>query len=286
MKKQLLFGLILIMGTSISLAQQSEKDKLSVDTNDKFVRYVDEFQKKFDPAYVFTHAVFSKDGKLALVDLTTGKATTPYKYSSFDEVRQGLIEGQEGMDQDVTLLSYDGEVIMDSFYGKVFDFHNDHAVVVKLDKDWDRRASGVPSLFEPSKGRYGMIDTKGNVVIDFDFTYLDPSLALNGWGRFSKSPYVGYDHWNDPNPFKGGTWGLINSKGEMLTDGRAPYDYIVFSSSHYKDHKNVHLAKKGDVYLFLDTTGQVVVDNISEQEINKWAKRMNRQYNKAFRGKK
>jgi len=91
-----------------------------------------------------------------------------------------------------------GQLVIPMIYDAADDFHEDLAAVLK-------------------EGKWGFIDKKGNVIIDFQFVGVMNSFK-NGYAAYGKRNFSSGAHYTSD------LWGMIDKKGNTAISNR--YNYI------------------------------------------------------------
>lgn len=134
---------------------------------------------------------------------------------------ENLIKINTGSRNGVGFIKYDGTVVVEPKYEGAYNFYEGLAGA-KLN------------------GKWGFIDEKGNVVVDFKYDYID-SFTEDGLARVEIDDNVGD----------------INTKGEVVI----PLEYK--GDNSYSD--GLALIRKDGERYFIDTTGKIVL-NVNEYE--------------------
>ena len=126
----------------------------------------------------------------------------------------------------------------------------------------------------PSNATYGLIDNKGKITADFEYTFIDPYLPQFGVGRFSKAKYIKLKH-KRRNPLKrSGKWGLMQVDGKIIVPDDT-YNYITFGTEGDGDPYSFRVFK-GRKRGLIDNTGKVIIEPTGSK------KEYKEQYEKLF----
>lgn len=260
MKTKILLWLLAIIPT-VSLAQNSDRDKMSLDPNDKFHQYLDGYGQRDDSTH--NYAAYKKNGVMAIVDLKTKKATTQYKYSWLGGLNHDRISAALPNFEGNYILDMKGNAIFGPFYGEATTFafsgvdslFYNHASVIINFYNYPMRYN---NFLTPDYAKYGLIDIDGKPLTDFDYTYIDRIVPLLGVGRFSKSEFVKRKAYH-LNPLKrSGKWGLMRADGKIVVPDDT-YNYITFGTEGDGDPYYFRVFK-GRKRGLIDHTGKVIIE--------------------------
>ena len=197
-----------------------------------------------------------ESGKYGYINKNNEYVIEPLHYEPFD-FEDGLIAVRDEESGKYGYKNYDNELVIpyiyDDAYG--FGFHRDGyegfkgLAMVNIGGDREDRYSIFPLL----KGKWGLINKKGEVVLPIKYGYIFPfckGAAFIYDGKF-------IEHKTDENrgtiEFKG-KYGIINSEGKIVVSPR--YDlrdeYPVF------DRTGTAMVKKGSKEFRINTKGEVV----------------------------
>ncbi|MBO5348820.1 MAG: WG repeat-containing protein [Clostridia bacterium] len=195
-------------------------------------------------------ACVKKDGKFGYID-TKGNVLVDFEFSFGYSFYDGIALTSKGY------IDKNGDVVIDETnYSATSSFSNELAVAER-------------------DGKYGYIDTKGNVIIDFKYDYaykFSDGLAVvekdGNLGYIDNKGNVIIDfEYKDANDFseglasvyKDGKYGYINTKGEVVID-------FQFDDA-YDFSEKMTLVRKDGKYQFINKNGETVIDKVEVNEI-------------------
>ena len=180
-------------------------------------------------------ATVKKGIKGAFID-KTGKELTDFKYT------HGT--GSDG----VPLLLGDGLAVVSAIdvgiktgFFAIIDTNNNYEPIVNQTfGSVEELSSGLIAVKQAesmNKGKYGYIDSKGNLVIDYQYD--------TAWTFINEMAMVEKD----------GKVGLINSKGEVIVDFKYPDSNSMMTTDFSKDNNGMISLYDGEQYIYFDKDG-------------------------------
>ena len=179
-------------------------------------------------------ATVKKGIKGAFID-KTGKELTDFKYTYgySSSIPQLLGEG-------LALVDASDVGIKTGFYA-IIDTNNDYRPIVNQSfGSVEELSSGLIAVKQAdsaNKGKYGYIDAKGNLVIDYQYD--------TAWTFINEMAMVEKD----------GKVGLINSKGEVIVDFKYPDSNNMVTVDFSKDNNGMILLYNGEQEIYFDKDG-------------------------------
>ncbi len=180
-------------------------------------------------------ATVKKGIKDAFID-KTGKQLTDFIYTH----GLGSSSNQQMLGGGLAVVSASDVGIKTGWY-TIIDTNNDYKPIVNESfGDVGTLSSGLIAVKQAdstNKGKYGYIDTKGNLVIDYQYdtayTFINEMAMVE----------------------KDGKVGLINSKGEVIVDFKYPDSNNMVTVDFSKDNNGMILLYDGEQEIYFDKDG-------------------------------